>query len=120
MAFFWNSGQRLPRGRHFDARVRQRFFVARAASIKNSRCILSLVLSLTTIWFQYNRAINVMVVNANNFPTRLAVAGWDVWFYFYKLLFPKTLIFVYPRWAIDWKNFIVYMPGIAVFVVLAA
>lgn len=80
---------------------------------------MSLILSLTTIWFQYNRAINVQVVNTNPFQARLAGAGWNVWFYLYKLLLPLKLTFVYPRWEIDWKNALVYLPGVAVFVVLA-
>ncbi len=78
---------------------------------------VALILGLITIWFQYTRAINTEVVNANSLPTRIAVAGWNVWFYLYKALAPINLMFVYPRWVVDGKNLLAYLPGIAVIAV---
>ena len=41
---------------------------------------------------------------------RLALAGWDVWFYAGKLLCPLDLSFVYPRWQIDKAGLIGFLP----------
>jgi Flp pilus assembly protein TadD len=32
---------------------------------------------------------------------RVLIAGRALWFYFAKLLWPATLVFIYPRWSID-------------------
>jgi tetratricopeptide (TPR) repeat protein len=71
---------------------------------------LSGILSFATIWFQYNRAIAGDIVRADSFFSRLAGAGWAVWFYLYKALIPKDLCFVYPRWEIDAGAVISYIP----------
>jgi len=72
---------------------------------------LSFVLSLVTIWFQSNRAIGDDIIRTDGFASRLAGAGWAVWFYLYKALLPVNLCFVYPRWDINARNPIVYIPG---------
>jgi tetratricopeptide (TPR) repeat protein len=41
---------------------------------------------------------------------RLALAGCDVWFYGWKLLWPLNLSFVYPRWEIDKAGPIAFLP----------
>jgi len=79
---------------------------------------VALALALVTIWFQYNKAITDTVINTNTFSQRLISAGWAVWFYLGKALLPLNLIFVYPRWTIDAHNFMNYLPGVAVFLVL--
>jgi tetratricopeptide (TPR) repeat protein len=43
---------------------------------------------------------------------RLAGAGWAVWFYLYKALWPVKLMFVYPRWKIDASQGLTYLPGL--------
>jgi protein O-mannosyl-transferase len=75
---------------------------------------LSLVLSAVTIWFQYNRAIATDIVQENSFLTRLAGAGWAVWFYLGKIIWPFKLSFVYPRWQIDSHSLVSFLPTIAV------
>ncbi|MDB6027681.1 MAG: ogt [Verrucomicrobiales bacterium] len=81
---------------------------------------VALLLGLATVWFQYNRAISTTVVNGGDVPTRLAVAGWNVWFYLYKAVCPLELIFVYPRWNIDSHNALAYLPALAVLLTLGA
>lgn len=74
--------------------------------------LLSLILSLTTIWFQYNRAIGVDIVRNDGLISRAIIAGWAVWFYLYKALVPVHLSFVYPRWEANPGSFVSYLPGI--------
>ena len=69
------------------------------------------VLGINEIWFQYS-SIGEDVVRPEGFFSRLAGAGWAVWFYLYKALIPYKLSFIYPRWNIDPVSIISYLPAI--------
>jgi len=47
------------------------------------------------------------------FAERLLVAGRAAWFYAAKLVWPRPLIFIYPRWPIDAGSAAQYLPPIA-------
>ncbi|MDH7482777.1 MAG: tetratricopeptide repeat protein [Armatimonadota bacterium] len=72
--------------------------------------IQSLAFGILTIWFQSHRAIGGEIIRNDNFLARMAGAGWAVWFYLYKALIPYKLTFVYPKWNIDSKSIISYIP----------
>jgi protein O-mannosyl-transferase len=66
---------------------------------------VALLLGLVTISFRCRE-----VVNTYGFAARLAGAGWSVWFYLYKALWPVNLAFVYPRWEIDAHSRAAFLP----------
>ena len=73
--------------------------------------LLSLVLGVTTIWFQYHRVLQGSMAQADGIFPRLVTAGCVPWFYLYKALLPFDLSAVYPRWNINPSRWTSYLPG---------
>jgi len=71
---------------------------------------LSLALGLLTIWFQRQKAIHGWTVRPEGMASRVAAAGWIIWFYLYKILLPAGLCAIYPRWNVDGSSVIAFLP----------
>jgi len=61
---------------------------------------LAVGLGIVTIFFQQGVTVKD-VPRPEGALSRLAAAGWCVWFYLYKALVPTDLVMVYPRWDVD-------------------
>ncbi len=71
---------------------------------------LSLGLGLVTMWFQKHNVIGATLVRPEGICSRLAAAGWMVWFYLFKLLLPAGLCVIYPRWEVDGAIWLAFAP----------
>lgn len=72
--------------------------------------VLSMVMGLVTILFERQHGITGYIVRDDSFVARLAGAGWAVWFYIWKTLWPTNLIVIYPRWEIEVGQLIQWLP----------
>ncbi len=84
--------------------------------------LLSAALGAVTMWFQAHNSIADTPIRDDNFASRLAVAGWSVWWYLGKALLPVNITFAYP--TDGWRNAarfgaIAFVPA-ALLVLLAA
>jgi tetratricopeptide (TPR) repeat protein len=71
---------------------------------------LSLVMGLVTVWFQYNRALDGLPVPLGDWATRMARAGWAVWFYLSKAIAPFGLSMIYPRQQFSGSSLAAWLP----------
>jgi len=56
---------------------------------------------------------------SQDLASRIAVAGYSIWFYLGKLCWPHSLVFVYPRWSVNAQSVLSYLPMAGVLVGLA-
>ena len=63
--------------------------------------LAGIALGLETMHVERNLGTIEPATIAFPLADRCLVAGWDVWFYLGKLIWPHPLTFVYPRWKID-------------------
>jgi tetratricopeptide (TPR) repeat protein len=71
---------------------------------------LSLALGLATVWFQHHNVIAGAPVRPEGAASRIAAAGWTLWFYLFKLLVPAGLCAIYPRWNVDGASLPAFLP----------
>ena len=74
---------------------------------------LSVLLGLTTVWFQYHRAMSGQEVRVGGVSSRVAVAGLAPWFYLSKAVLPLDLCMVYPQWNPGTWGWSGWLPGMA-------
>jgi tetratricopeptide (TPR) repeat protein len=85
--------------------------------------LMSLALGLVTMWFQAHNSIADTQIRTDGFASRLATAGWIVWWHLGKAIFPVNITFAYPTaW---WENAvrfgaIAFVPDILIVLVIAA
>ena len=72
--------------------------------------VLSALASLWTIWEQQYHSGAIGPEWSIGLLERTVIAGYNIWFYIIKLLFPYNLTFFYPRWEIDPLSIIAYFP----------
>ncbi|MGD9646044.1 MAG: tetratricopeptide repeat protein [Pirellulales bacterium] len=74
---------------------------------------VALVLGWLAYRYQQDRSIGEEIVRDDSVWSRFAIAGWAIWFYLGKALWPVGLCFNYPRWTCDTANPLVYLPSAA-------
>jgi tetratricopeptide (TPR) repeat protein len=75
--------------------------------------MVSAVASLWTIWEQKYANHALGAEWSQTWPQRAIIAGKDVWFYLWKLVWPHPLTFIYPQWSTDAAHPLEYLPLIA-------
>ncbi len=81
--------------------------------------LIGLFMAGMEVWSQRLLGAAETTVRSDGLLSRAAVAGCAVWFYLWKLIWPVNLIFVYPRWSIDERDVVSYLPGVLLVIVLA-
>jgi tetratricopeptide (TPR) repeat protein len=72
--------------------------------------VLAVAFGLMTVWFQSHEAFTTATVQTEGFWGRLASAGRAVWFYLGKVAWPFHLSLIYPRWQIDPRSILAWVP----------
>jgi len=75
--------------------------------------IVALAFGWLTMHFQYTRAAEVANYRPEGMVSRVAAAGWAIWFYLYKVIAPVHLLMVYPRWEVR-LGVVAFLPLLAI------
>ena len=75
--------------------------------------VMALVMSGVTIWYETTQVRAEGEEWSAGMLERTALAGKIVWFYLYKLFVPGEFIYNYPRWEIDPRAWVSYLPAAA-------
>jgi protein O-mannosyl-transferase len=85
-------------------------------------CLMSAIVIGITLWPQAGESLGTPhPAWAGTWPERVARAGFVIWFYVGKLIWPHPLMALYPRWEIDasqWTSYLPTMAALVLFVVL--
>jgi tetratricopeptide (TPR) repeat protein len=81
--------------------------------------VIAMSLALVTLGME-TKVIAGSEVRPEGWASRLAAAGWAVWFYLYKAVLPINLHLIYPRWDVDSAQLIVFLPLAALVVLFVA
>jgi tetratricopeptide (TPR) repeat protein len=73
--------------------------------------LIGLAMAAVEVWQQHLSAGHADV-RSDGLLSRTAVAGCAVWFYFWKLIWPVNLMFVYPRWNLAAVGPLWFLPGL--------
>ncbi len=81
--------------------------------------VLALITSAVTLWTErmQEHEVAYALVPVSGLE-RLALAGYALWFYLFKLLWPDRLSLIYPRWTVDPGQIVSYLPLMAWVLVL--
>jgi Flp pilus assembly protein TadD len=63
--------------------------------------LISLVLGLITIYYQWSRAIGQETILVGGIASRIASAGMSILWYMRIIFWPVNLLPIYPRWEVD-------------------
>ncbi|MFM8634178.1 MAG: tetratricopeptide repeat protein [Planctomycetia bacterium] len=63
--------------------------------------LISIVLGIITMQYQWGRAIGVEGVPVGGIDSRIATAGMAILFYLVTIVWPVHLLPIYPRWDVD-------------------
>jgi len=63
--------------------------------------LISIVLGIITIQYQHGRAIGAEKILVGGVASRIATAGMAILFYLKQIVWPITLLPIYPRWEVD-------------------
>jgi protein O-mannosyl-transferase len=80
--------------------------------------LIGAIMAGIEVWTQHLVASDD-VIRTDGIFSRAAVAGCAVWFYFWKMIWPLDVCFIYPRWELDPRAILSYMPGVLLVVLLA-
>jgi tetratricopeptide (TPR) repeat protein len=76
--------------------------------------LLALAFGLMSMWYQKHQALAGQTLPPINFAERLAIAGWNFWFYLGKAIVPLHLSIVYFRWKPDVASLLAWLPDLLV------
>ena len=89
--------------------------IVRTDLVHTSPCfLLSLGFGLLSMWYQKNQALVGETLPLSNLAERLAMAGWNFWFYLGKAIAPVHLSVVYFRWKPDVTALTGWLPDLLV------
>jgi len=63
--------------------------------------LISLVLGIITIQYQWGRAIGAETLPIGGIGSRIAISGMAIFFYLVSIVWPVHLLPIYPRWEVD-------------------